>query len=320
MIGLARVLLLALLALPAAAQTHADYPTRPIRIVVPYPAGGGADLLARIVGEELATRLGQPVVIENRGGASGTIGLQAVATAEPDGYTLGLVTPVFVMTPALMKNHPYDPLRDFAPVGAIGFTPLVLVVHPGVAAKTIPEFVALARARPGSLNYASLGAASTQGLAATLFKGMTGIEATEIPYKGSAPGLADLLAGHVQFMFNALPSMIPQVKAGRLRALGVSGAKASPLLPEVPPIREAVPGYDVTTWYALVAPAGTPSPVVERLNRELAAVLRSPLMRERLVDQGLEPGPMSPDELAAHLRAESAKWARAIREARIPPE
>jgi tripartite-type tricarboxylate transporter receptor subunit TctC len=319
MIGLARVLLLALLALPAAAQ-HADYPTRPIRIVVPYPAGGGADLLARIVGEELGARLGQAVVIENRSGASGTIGLQSVATSDRDGYTLGLVTPIFVMTPALMKNHPYDPLRDFAPVGAIGFTPLVLVVHPDVAAKTTGEFIALARSRPAALNYASVGVASTQGLAAVMFNGMTGIDTTAIPYKGSAPGLGDLLAGNVQFMFNALPSMIAQVKAGKLRALGVTGAKASPLLPEVPPIHEAVPGYEVTTWYALVAPAGTPSPVIERLNRELGSILRSPAMRERLVDQGLEPSPMSADELAAHLRAESAKWARVIREARVSPE
>jgi tripartite-type tricarboxylate transporter receptor subunit TctC len=320
MIGLARVLLLALLALPAAAQTHADYPTRPIRIVVPYSAGGGADLLARIVGEELGARLGQAVVIENRSGASGTIGLQSVAAADRDGYTLGLVTPIFVMTPALMKGHPYDPLRDFVPVGAIGFTPLVLVVHPGVEAKSAREFIALARSRPGAFNYASVGAASTQGLAAVMFNAMTGIEAAAIPYKGSAPGLADLLAGNVQFMFNALPSMIPQVKAGKLRALGVTGAKASPLLPEVAPIHESVPGYEVTTWYALVAPAGTPSPIVERLNRELASMLRSPAMRERLVEQGLEPGPMGSEELAAHLRAESAKWARVIREARIPAE
>jgi tripartite-type tricarboxylate transporter receptor subunit TctC len=320
MIGLARVLLFALIALPAAAQTLADYPTRPIRIVVPYSAGGGADLLARIVGEELGARLGQAVVIENRSGASGTIGLQSVAAADRDGYTLGLVTPIFVMTPALMKDHPYDPLRDFAPVGAIGFTPLVLVVHPGVEAKSTREFIALARSRPGALNHASLGAASTQGLAAVMFNGMTGIQSTAIPYKGSAPGLTDLLAGNVQFMFNALPSMIAHVKAGKLRALGVTGSKASALLPEVPPIRDTVPGYEVTTWYALVAPAGTPTQAIERLNRELRSILRSPAMRDRLVEQGLEPSPMSPDELAAHLRAESAKWTRVIREARVPAE
>jgi tripartite-type tricarboxylate transporter receptor subunit TctC len=320
MICLARVLLLALLAFPAAAQPNSDYPTRPIRIVVPYSAGGGADLLARLMGEELATRLGQAVLIENRSGASGTIGLQSVATAERDGYTLGLVTPIFVMTPAVMKNHPYDPLRDFAPVGAIGFTPLVLVVHPGVAAKTIPEFVALARAHPGTLNYASLGPASTQGLAATLFKTMTGIEATEIPYKGSAPGLADLLAGNVQFMFNALPSLVGHVTTGRLRGLGVSSAKASPVMPEIPPIRDAIPGYEVTTWYALVAPAGTPAVAIERLNLELASILRTRKVRARLFDQGVEPGPMSPDELAAHLRTESAKWTRLIRDAGLPAE
>jgi len=205
-------------------------------------------------------------------------------------------------------------------VGAIGFTPLVLVVHPGVAAKTLPEFIALARAQPGTLNYASVGAASTQGLAATLFMGMTGIEATEIPYKGSAPGLADLLAGNVQFMFNALPSLVGHVTTGRLRGLGVSSAKVSHVMPEIPPIRDTVPGYEVTTWYALVAPAGTPAAAIERLNRELGSILGTRKVRARLFDQGVQPDSMSPDELSAYLRAESAKWARVIREARIPAE
>src|SRR3954468_24561209 len=228
-----------------------DFPSKPIRVIVPYAAGGGADILARLVGQQLGARVKQPVVIENRGGASNTIGMQVVATAPKDGYTLGLATPVFVMTPSLMKNHPYDPLKDLAPVGMIGNTPMVLVVHPSVPAKTTKEFIALAKAKPGSLNFASLGSAPAQGLPAIMFNFMTGIDAVEVPYKGSAPGVTDLLGGNVQFMFNALPSMLQHVHSGKLRALGVSSAKRSPELPELPTIQESgVRGYDVTTWYS----------------------------------------------------------------------
>jgi tripartite-type tricarboxylate transporter receptor subunit TctC len=187
------------------AFAQADYPTKPIRVIVPYSPGGGADILARLVGQELSARLKQPVVVENKGGASNTIGMQQVLSAGPDGYTLGLATPVFVMTPSLMKNHPYDTLKDFTPVAMIGFTPMVLVVHPSVPAKSVKELIALAKAKPGTLNFASLGAATTQGLAASMFNFMTGIDAVQVPYKGSAPGVTDLLAGNVQFMFNALP-------------------------------------------------------------------------------------------------------------------
>ena len=312
--------LLAALLLVSFAAFAQDFPSKPIKVVVPYAAGGGADLLARLVGQQLGERLKQAVLVENRGGGSNTIGMTAVATAPKDGYTLGLATPVFVMTPALMKNHPYDPLRDFEPVAMIGFTPLVLVVHPGVPAKTIREFIALAKSQPGSLNFASLGAATTQGLAATMFDLMTGIDAVQVPYKGSAPGTADLLAGNVQFMFNALPSMLPHIQAGKLRALGVSGAKRSPQMPDVPPINESVPGYEVTTWYSFVAPAGTPRPVVELLNREISAIVESPPMKERLKDQGLEADAMKPDELAALYRKEAAKWAKVIKDASIPAE
>lgn len=307
---------LALAAAPAGAQ---DFPSKPLRVVVPYAAGGGADILARLVGQQLSDRLKQPVVVENKGGASNTIGMNTVATSPADGYTLGLATPVFVMTPSLMKNHPYDPLA-FQPVAMIGFTPLVLVVHPSVPAKSTREFIALGKSRPGSLNFASLGAATTQGLAATMFNGMTGIDAVQVPYKGSAPGVADLLAGNVQFMFNALPSMLQHVQAGKLRALGVSGAKRSQHLPEVPAINEAVPGYEVTTWYSFVAPAGTPKAVVELLNREINAIIQRPEMVAKLREQGLEPDAMSPEELGKHFRAESAKWARVIKEAKIAAE
>jgi len=297
-----------------------DFPTKPIKVVVPYAAGGGADILARLVGQQLGERLKQPVVVENKGGGSNTIGMSTVATAAKDGYTLGLATPVFVMTPSLMKNHPYDPLKDFEPVAMIGFTPLVLIVHPSVPAKSTKEFIALAKAKPGSLNFASLGAATTQGLAGSMFSFMTGIDTVQVPYKGSAPGTTDLLAGNVQFMFNALPSMLPHIQAGKLRALGVSSLKRAQQLPDVPTLNEDVPGYEVVTWYSFVAPAGTPKPVVEKLNREISAIVESPQVKEKLREQGLEADAMKPEELGALYRKESAKWARVIRDSKIQPE
>jgi tripartite-type tricarboxylate transporter receptor subunit TctC len=206
------------------------------------------------------------------------------------------------------------------PVAMIGFTPLVLVVHPSVPAKTTREFIALAKAKPGTLNFASLGAATTQGLAASMFNLMTGIDAVQVPYKGSAPGTTDLLAGNVQFMFNALPSMLQHIQAGKLRALGVSGAKRSSQLPDVPPIKDVVPGYEVTTWYSFVAPAGTPRAVIERLNREISAIVETPEMREKLKGQGLEADAMKPEELAALFKSESSKWAKVIKDAKIAPE
>jgi len=297
-----------------------EFPSKPIRVIVPYAAGGGADILARLVSQGLNTRLKQPVVVENRGGASNTIGMQAVAAAPKDGYTLGLATPVFVMTPSLIKNHPYDTLKDFAPVGMIGNTPLVLVVHPSVPAKTTREFIALAKAKPGSLNFASLGSATTQGLAASMFNFMSGIDTVEVPYKGSAPGVTDLLGGNVQFMFNALPSMLHHIQSGKLRALGTTGAKRAPQLPDVPVIRDAVAGYEVTTWYSFVAPAGTPKPAIDLLNKEISAIVETPAVQEKLRVQGLEPDSMTPEELASLFKSETAKWAKVIKDAKIQPE
>ena len=308
---------IALLAPAASAQ---EYPYKPIRVIVPYAAGGGADLLARLVGQQLSDRLKQPVVVENQGGGSNTIGMRTVAAAPKDGYTLGLATPVFVMTPSLIKNHPYDTLKDFTPVAMIGSTPLVLVVHPSVPAKTTKEFIALAKANPGTLNFASLGAATTQGLSASMFNYMTGIDAVQVPYKGSAPGVTDLLAGNVQFMFNALPSMLQQVQAGRLRALGVTGSKRSTQLPDVPPIKDAVPGYEVTTWYSFVAPAGTPKAAIDRLNKEISAIVENPEMKKKLQEQGVEADAMTPVEMATLFKSESAKWAKVIKDSKIQAE
>jgi tripartite-type tricarboxylate transporter receptor subunit TctC len=313
----AALALLSALALPAAAQ---DYPNKPVRVIVPYAPGGGADLLARIVGQQLSDRLKQPVIVENQGGGSNTIGMRTVATSPKDGYTLGLATPVFVMTPSLMKNHPYDPLKDFVPVGMIGNTPLVLCVHPSVPAKDLKEFIALAKSKPGSLNFASLGTSTTQGLAAYMFNFMTGIDAVEVPYKGSAPGTTDLLAGNVQYMFNALPSMTPHILAGKLRALGVSGKKASAQLPDVPPINATVPGYEVITWYSFVVPAGTPQPVIERLNKELSAIVETPEMKKKLAEQGVEADAMTTAELEKLYADETAKWAKVIKDAKVKPQ
>lgn len=297
-----------------------QYPQQTIKIIVPYAPGGGADLLARLVGQKLNERLKQQVLVENRGGGSNTIGINAVAKAPADGYTLGLITPVFVMTPSLIKDHPYDPQKDLTPIGMVGMTPLVLAVHPSVKAQTVSEFIYLAKSKPGEMNFASLGAATTQGLAGTLFNAMAGITATQVPYKGSAPGVTDLLAGNVQYMFNALPSMLQQIKAGKLRALGVSGPSRAAVLPEIPAISESLLGYEVTTWYGFVVPAATPRGVVDLLNRELGTILQLPEVQEKLIAAGVEPKPMSVDAAKALVASEAAKWARVIKDANIKAE
>jgi len=310
---------LAALGLAGAAPAADEYPSRPIRIIVPYAAGGGADILSRLIGQRLSERVKQPVLVENQGGGSNTIGMGNVKRADADGYTLGLATPVFVTAPLGMKAKPYDALVDFTPVAMFGFTPLILVVHPSVPAKTVKEFIALAKAKPGSLNFASLGAYTTQGLAATHFNQLAGIDAVEVPYKGSAPGVTDLLAGNVQYMFNALPSMLGHVQTGKLRGLGVSSAKRAPEV-DLPTIQETLPGYVVTTWYSLVGPKGMPKEIVEKLNREINAVLKEPDIAKKLQERGLDADPMTPEQLATHLRKEAATWGKVARDAKLPQE
>ena len=314
----ALVSLLLCLALPALAQS--DYPNHSIRIIVPYAPGGGADILTRLIGQHLGDRLKQPVVVENQGGGSNTIGMGNVKRSDPDGYTLGLATPVFVTAPLGMRAKPYDALADFTPVAMFGSTPLILVVHPSVPARTLEEFIALGKSKPGSLNFASLGSYTTQGLAATLFDQLAGIDAVEVPYKGSAPGVNDLVAGNVQFMFNALPSMLNYVRSGKLRALGVSSAKRAVELPDLPPIHESVPGYVVTTWYSLVGPKGMPKEIVDKLNHEINAVLALPDVAKQLHDRGLDAEPMSPEQLGQHLRKEATTWAKVAKEAKLPQQ
>ena len=298
----------------------AEYPDHPLRIIVPYAPGGGADLLARLIGQKLSERLKQSVVIENQGGASNTIGMGNVKRADPDGYTLGLATPVFVVAPVGLRNKPYDPVKDFEPVAMIGFTPLVLCVHPSVPARDLKEFIALNKSKPGSMNFASLGSYTTQGLAAYLFNQVAGIEATEVPYKGSAPGTADLLAGNVQYFFNALPSMLGYIKTGKLRALGVSSGKRATDLPDVPAIKEVLPSYEVTTWYSFVAPKGTPAPIVAQLNKAINEIVKLPDVVPKLRDHGVESDPISPEALGKLYQTELAKWTKVAQDAKLKPE
>ena len=311
---------LAIAALAFAGVASAEYPDHPIRIIVPYAPGGGADLLTRIVGQRLSERLKQPVVVENQGGASNTIGMGNVKRADADGYTLGVATPVFVVAPVGMKSKPYDPVQDFEPVAMIGVTPLVLCVHPSVPAKTLKEFIALNKSKPNSMNFASLGSYTTQGLAAYLFDQEAGIQATEVPYKGSAPGTADLLAGNVQFFFNALPSMLGYIRKGSLRALGVSSAKRSADLPNVPAIKEVLPNYEVTTWYSFVAPKGTPPEVVARLNKEINEIVREKDIAPKLRNHGVDADPISPQQLGKLYETELAKWTKVAQDAKLKPE
>jgi tripartite-type tricarboxylate transporter receptor subunit TctC len=318
--GVLAALGLSLAAAAPSASAQSNWPDHPIRIIVPYSPGGGADLLTRLVAQKLSDRLKQPVIVENQGGASNTIGMGNVKRSEPDGYTLGVATPVFVVAPVGLKSKPYDPVKDFTPVAMIGFTPLVLCVHPSVPAKNLKEFIALNKAKPNSMNFASLGSYTTQGLAAYLFNQVAGIQATEVPYKGSGPGTTDLLAGNVQYFFNALPSMLGHIKNGSLRALGVSSGKRSPDLPDVPAIKEVLPSYEVTTWYSIVAPKGTPAPVVARLNKEINEIVREKDIEPKFKAHGVEADPMSPQQLGKLYETELARWTKVAQDAKLKQE
>ena len=308
----------ALFAFPALAQ---DYPSRPVRLVVPFAAGGPNDIIARLVGGRLSEALGQPIVVENRPGAGGNIGTDFVAKAPPDGYTLLSAGPGSLIINPLLGSVPYDTARDFAPVSLMASAPNVLVVHPSVPAKSVKELIALARARPRQLNYASGGPGSTPHLSGALFAVMAGIDIVHVPYKGTGPASADLLGGQVQMAFFGIPPLLPHIKSGKLRALAVTGMRRSPELPEVPTMHEAaLPGYEVSPWYGLLAPAGTSRAIITRLNAEVARVVRSADMKEKLAVQGAEAAGGTPEEYAAVIRADTATWARVIRDAGIRGE
>ena len=299
-------------AAPALAQ---DYPTRPITLIVPYAAGGGNDVMARIVADKMGAALGQPIVVENRGGAGGSIATRAVAHAPADGYTLGLGgTGTLAIDPTLYPNVGYDPRKDFAPIGLIATSALVVLVHPSVPAKTIPELIALAKQEPGKLAYASAGVGSGIHLGAELFAYMAGIKLTHVPYKGSAPALTDLLGGHVQIYFSSLPPAIGLVQDGKVRALAVTGPERSKIFPDLPTVAEAaLPGYAAVLHYGIVAPARTPKPVVDKLAAALGTAIASPDVARKIATDGAEIMGMTPAEYAADIDREEAKWSEVVR-------
>jgi len=313
------VLLASLVPLQALAQS---WPDKPVRFIVPFPPGSAADAVARIVGQSLGGQLGQQLVIDNRVGASGNVGALAVARAAPDGYTLGLATAsTHAVAVSLSANLPYDPLKDFAPVSMIGSSPYVVVVYPGLPVKNLAELVAFAKTKPRALNYASVGPASLANLSVELFSSSTGALFTHVPYRSSAQALLDLIEGRIQLQFGTLGPSIAHIRDGKVRALGVTAAKRVSSLPNVPTLIEAgVEGYEASLWMAVVAPAGTPAGIVNRLNRELTTVLQKEDVRASLVAQGLEPDPGAPEELRARIRADIQKWRDVIAKAGIRVE
>ncbi len=298
-----------------------DYPGKPIRIIVPYPPGGFNDTLARTLGQKLDERWGQAVIVDNRPGGGTTIGTHLAAKSAPDGYTLLIVSFAFAVNPALYATLPYDSNKDFVPVVLAASTPNVLVVNPELPAKSVKQLIALARSKPGTLNYASAGNGSSNHLSMELFKSLTGIDAVHIPYKGSAPAVTDLIGGQVDVMFDNVPNVLPQVKASKLRALAVSTKERSPFIKELPTVAEAgVPGFDVSVWFGVVAPAGTPQPIIAKLNAEINAILKLPEIRQSFNNQGVETAGGTPAEFAALIAAQTTKWAKVIKDSGVKAE
>lgn len=305
-------LLFAVAAAPVGAQ---DFPSRPLRIIVPYPPGGGTDRVARIIGEKLAEQMGQPVVIDNRAGAGGVVGTEASARAAPDGYTMVLgSTATHAVNPSLYSKPGYDPIADFVAISPLATTPAILVVNASLPVSSLQELLAMIRTpRPGvSITFASAGAGSLQHMAGELFKSMTKADILHVPYKGAAPAMTDLLAGHVTMAFDTMPSAMPHVRAGKLKALGISTPKRVPSLPDVPAIAEVVPGYELITWYGLLAPRGVPAPIVERLNGEVRKALESRDVAEKLTQAGLDPKWSGTAEFAAMVRSDVPRMRQLI--------
>ncbi len=299
-----------------------NYPNKPLRLIVPFPPGGGNDILARTVGQRLAEAIGQQIIVDNRGGAGGLIGAELAAKAVPDGYTIFLASiGNLAFMPALHAKLPYDPVRDFAPLTLLATSAFVLVVNPSLPAKSVKELIALAKTKPGQLNYASAGQGSSLHLTGEIFKLATGTDLVHVPYKGGAPALTDLIAGQVQIMFATTPGTLPHVRTGKLRALGVSGARRSAAAPDVPTIAESgVPGFEVLNWYGIVAPARTPVTIVQRLNGELVKTLKAPEMIEALGTQGLEAAGGPAEKFGAFIKSEIAKYAKVIKAAGVRAE
>jgi tripartite-type tricarboxylate transporter receptor subunit TctC len=315
--------LLFLLAAAAIAPSHAQqpqaYPARPVKLIIPFPAGGPTDILGRLLGQKLGEGWGQNVVIDNRPGGGGMIGALLAVKSPPDGYTLflgGITT--LVLAPFVQKDIQYDPLRDFAAVSQTTLSPIMLTTHPSLPARSVKAFVALARARPGELNYATSGPGGSGHLAGELFKSVTGTQLVHVPYRGAPPAINDLVAGEVQTMFGTLLAAVPLVRSGKIRALAVTGPQRSVALPDAPTFAEAgLPGYDASSWNGVVVPAGTPPALVSRLNTELVRILRAPNVLDRLSGDGAVPVGSAPGEFSAHIKSEQTKWGKVVREANV---
>jgi tripartite-type tricarboxylate transporter receptor subunit TctC len=298
------------------------WPSKPIRLIAPFPPASTSDVIGRVLGQKMMQRLGQPVVVDNRVGASGNLGADAIAKSAPDGYTIGIVTSsTHAVAVSLSNKLPYDPLKDFTPIAMLANSPYVLVLYPGVAAKDVKELVALAKAKPGTLNYGSAGPASLAHLAGALFANLTDTQITHVPYKSSAQSVIDMISGRLEMQFATIAPTLANIRANQLRALAVTGRKRSDALPDVPTMDEAgVKGYETTLWFALVGPAGMPAAIATKLNREAIEILNSTEMKDALAQQGLVPDPDTPDALTAQIRTDIAKWRDVIAKAGIKPE
>jgi tripartite-type tricarboxylate transporter receptor subunit TctC len=309
-------LLLSLFCIGVSAQE--SYPSRPVRFILPFPPGGGTDILGRVIAERLSANLGQPVVTENRGGAGGNVGAEAAARSSPDGYTIVLGAPSLAISPTLYSKLNYDAVKDFAPISLVATVPNVMVTHPSVQAQTLEEFIVLVRSRPGAMNFGSGGSGTSNHLAGELFNIVTGTKLVHIPYKGVNLAMQGVLAEQVHLVFIGVPPALPHVKAGRLRALALVAPQRSSALPEVPTVAEAgLKDFEVTTWYGVLAPAGTPRPIVMRLNAELVKIMHAPDTKERLAGMATDPLTSTPEEFAAYLKQEIAKWGDVVRKANL---
>ena len=294
------------------------YPVKPVRFIVPWPTGGGTDVFARAIGQKLTDSLGQSFIVDNRPGAAGNIGAELTAKSPPDGYTIIMATVTLATNPSMYAKLGFDPIKDLAPITLVAGVPHLLVVNPSIPAASVKELIALAKAKPAQLNYASAGNGSPFHIAAELFKNLASVDIVHVPYKGGGPAVTDVVGGQVHMTFANLVAVLPQVRAGRLRALGITSAKRSQAAPEIPTIAESgLPGYDFTSWFGVLAPAGTPREVISRLNAEIVKILNSPEIKERLSKDGADLVAGSPEEFASYLKAETAKWARVIKAAGI---
>ena len=317
-----RLLVLSLLlAFAGSASAQQGYPNKPIRFIVPYAPGGSTSNVARLIGQKLTEAWGQQVIIDNRPGGNTVIGSEALAKSPPDGYTISLAASTHATVPHLLASLPYDPIKDFTPVATLVTTQLVLVLHPSVPANNLQEFIALAKSKPGQLNFASVGTGSSTHLAGELFNNVAGVKMQQVPYKGTAPALTDLIGGQVQLNFDTPITSIPHIKSGKLKAIAITGKTRLAALPQVPTFAEAgLPNYDFQLWMGVLAPAGTPKEIVNKLNTEIAKILTMPDMKEKLVSQGLEPFVSTPDQFAALIKSDMTKFGQVIKTANIKLE